>query len=368
MNEIVVNLHIHTRFSDGTGSHGDICRAALKAGLDAILLTDHNVWIDGLDRYLQQDGKRLLILVGEELHDRARILQKNHLLVFGVRQELAPLANDIEVLLAAVRRAGGIAFVAHPVDPPARAFREPDISWLDWSVSGLTGIELWNGFSELKAHIPTKLHGIFYAFFPQFAAHGPLPDAVTLWDRLLASGLAVAVGGSDAHALQMRSMFLRRTVFPYDYHFRAVNTHVLLEQPLTGDVHLDAGAIYAALAAGRCFIGNDLPRPTRGFRFSAHGSDSQVTMGGRISVHGGVALQATIPHPAEIRLRKDGQVVRSVQHGQALAYRALEPGVYRVEAYLRHLGRRRAWIFSNPICVGEPPGARTGRGSPPLLW
>jgi hypothetical protein len=29
----------------------------------------------------------------------------------------------------------------------------------------------------------------------------------------------------------------------------------------------------------------------------------------------------------------------------------LEAGVYRIEAYRRHLGRRRAWIFSNPIYV-----------------
>jgi hypothetical protein len=28
-----------------------------------------------------------------------------------------------------------------------------------------------------------------------------------------------------------------------------------------------------------------------------------------------------------------------------------EPGVYRVEAYLRVLGKYRPWIFSNPIYV-----------------
>ena len=30
MHEIVINLHMHTRYSDGAGSHRDIARAALR--------------------------------------------------------------------------------------------------------------------------------------------------------------------------------------------------------------------------------------------------------------------------------------------------------------------------------------------------
>ena len=36
---------------------------------------------------------------------------------------------------------------------------------------------------------------------------------------------------------------------------------------------------------------------------------------------------------------------------QACAHITSEPGVYRIEAYRRYLGRRRGWIFSNPIYV-----------------
>ncbi|MFH1183984.1 MAG: CehA/McbA family metallohydrolase [Chloroflexota bacterium] len=351
MDEIVVNLHMHTRYSDGSGSHGDIARAALSCGLDAVIVTDHNAWMGGMDRYVEANGRRLLVLLGEEIHDRNRLPQKDHLIVIGAGQELASHGEDTSALLAAVRRSGGLAFVAHPIDPAAPAFREPDISWEDWSVSGLTGIELWNGFSELKALIPTRVHGIFYAFFPALIAHGPLPAAIDRWDRLLANGPSVAIGGSDAHALHMRSGPLRRTVFPYEYHFRSVNTHVLLEKPLTGNVEHDARAIYAGLAAGRCFIGYDLPRPTRGFRFSAYGADAQAVMGEQIAPRAGVALHAKVPDFAEIRLLKDGRPVQTVKYGQALTHRALEPGVYRIEAYRRYLGRRRAWILSNPIYV-----------------
>ena len=47
MPEVIVNLHMHTRYSDGDGSHTDIVQAALRAGLDAVIVTDHNVWVNG---------------------------------------------------------------------------------------------------------------------------------------------------------------------------------------------------------------------------------------------------------------------------------------------------------------------------------
>jgi len=55
MNEAIINLHMHTRYSDGFGSHQEIAQAAMVAGLDAVIVTDHNVWIDGPEGYYQ-DG------------------------------------------------------------------------------------------------------------------------------------------------------------------------------------------------------------------------------------------------------------------------------------------------------------------------
>jgi predicted metal-dependent phosphoesterase TrpH len=49
MHEIVVNLHMHTRYSDGTGTHKDIAHAAIKCGLDAVIVTDHNVLVQGVE-------------------------------------------------------------------------------------------------------------------------------------------------------------------------------------------------------------------------------------------------------------------------------------------------------------------------------
>ncbi len=351
MDEIVVNLHMHTRYSDGTGSHADIAAAAVRAGLDAVIVTDHNVLVQGAEGYVKQGKRRVLMLIGEEVHDQNRIPQKNHLLVFGAGHEVAPLAADPSALIRAVRQAGGLSFIAHPNDPAAPMFGEGDISWVDWSVGDFTGIELWNGLSELKTVIPTRLHGILYAFFPALLGHSPMPATLKKWDELLLRSRVVAVGGSDAHELRAHMGPLHRVLYPYEFHFRAINTHVLLPEPLSGEAEADGRLIYAALGAGHCFVGYDLPHSTRGFRFTGHGREASAEMGDEIACHGSVTLQATLPTFADIRLIYNGKVIRREKSAYALTYLAHEPGAYRVEAWRYYLGRKRGWIFSNPIYV-----------------
>jgi len=352
MHEVTVNLHMHTRYSDGSGVHKDIAAAALKAGVDAVIVTDHNILVQGFEGYYKDKNRKILMLIGEEVHDQARDPQKNHLLVFGANRELATFAENPQNLINQVREAGGICFLAHPDDPEAKAFNETDISWEDWSVQNYTGIELWNALSELKTVVPTKLHGAFYAFFPAFVANQPIPNTLTKWDELLASGQkVVAIGGSDAHALDMHMGPIHRIIFPYEFHFRTVNTHTLLPGPLTGDVTSDRSAIYRAFAAGHCFIGNDLPAPTKGFRFSAQGKEGNAVMGDEIPAKFGVTLQTKVPSAGEIILLKDGRPIQTWMNQLSCTYITAEPGVYRVEVYRNYLGKRRGWIYSNPIYV-----------------
>ncbi|NLG73030.1 MAG: CehA/McbA family metallohydrolase [Chloroflexi bacterium] len=352
MHEIILNLHMHTRYSDGHASHAEIAQAALRAGLDAVIVTDHNVYVSGPERYYQEGDQRVLLMVGEEVHDQARIPQKNHLLVIGAGREVATLAYDTQRLINQVHQVGGLTFIAHPHDPAAPAVDETDITWEDWDVHGFTGIELWNGFSEFKNRIKSKAHAVYYAFNPERIAEGPAGETLRKWDELLARGRpVVAVGGSDAHGLPARLGPLRRTIFPYEFHFRTINTHVLLPTPLSGEVAEDRRLILDALARGRCFVGYDLPAPTRGFRFKAQTLEDSACMGEEINSKWGVTLQIRLPRPANFRLIKNGKVERTWQNREAAVYNTTEPGVYRVEAYLEYLGRERGWIFSNPIYV-----------------
>jgi hypothetical protein len=350
MHELIVNLHMHTTYSDGSGTHAEIAQAALQAGVDAVIVTDHNVLVSGLPEYYQNGDHKVLLLIGEEIHDQTRRPQKNHLLVFGHGREIATLAYDPVRLLEAVRSVGGLAFIAHPVDPAAPAFNEPDISWVDWDLQDYAGLELWNAMSEFKLHLKSKARAAFYAFNPRLVARGPFPEALARWDSLLDTGRrVVAIGGSDAHALPVSLGPIKRSLFPYEFHFRAVNTHLFVPEPLIGEAGSDRRAVYEALRLGRAFIGYDLPAPTRGFRFTAQGSQGTAWMGDEIAVGTGVTLQISLPRRCECRLLKDGKLLKTWRKREICTYITNEPGVYRVEAYHQYLGRRRGWIFSNPI-------------------
>jgi hypothetical protein len=352
MHEILVNLHMHTRYSDGHGSHTDIAQAAMRAGLDAVIVTDHNVWVNGPEDVYQEGRQRVLLLVGEEVHDQTRQPQKSHLLVIGAGREVATLAHDPQLLVNEVRRSGGLSFIAHPKDPEAPAVGESDISWEDWQVQGFTGLELWNSMSEFKSRLKSKAHAIYYALNPERIASGPFSEVLSKWDELLASGRrVVAIGGSDAHQLPGRMGPIKRTLFPYEYHFRGINTHLFVASPLNGDVGEDRRMVLEALRIGRGFIGYDLPAPTRGFRFTAQGKDCSAWMGEELSAAGGVTLQVRLPRPVECQLIKDGKVIKAWKKRETWVHITTEPGVYRVEAFIDYLGQRRGWIYSNPIYV-----------------
>lgn len=355
MHEIIINLHMHTPYSDGHVSHAEIARAAMKASIDVAIVTDHNVWVKDLERYYYKDDQKVLLLIGEEIHDQSLLPQKNHLLAIGADKELAPLAKDTQFLINSIRKQDGLSFLAHIYDPAAPAVGETDISWEKWDVKGYTGIELWNSMSEFKSLLKSKLHALYYAFNPELIAHGPSVQALSKWDELLSKGNpVVAVGGSDAHGLPASLGPIKRILFPYEFHFRCINTHLLTEKPLTGDLKSDKQIIYESLRLGQAFIGYDLPASTKGFRFTAQGLEQKVSMGHKIDLMNGVTLQVRLPEAAECLLIKDGQIIKTWQGQTTYTYITSEPGVYRVEVYRSFRGKRRGWIFSNPIYVRQP--------------
>jgi hypothetical protein len=247
-----------------------------------------------------------------------------------------------------------LSFLAHPTDPAAPLFNQGDFSWEDWEVKGFTGIELWNGFSEFKTRLGSKREAVWYAFHPELIARGPMKETLEIWDRLTSTGdRIVAVGGSDAHAMAGSLGPIRRTLFPYQFHFQAVNTHLILPSDLTGDLGEDKKLIYGALRQGHCFVGYDLPRPTRGFQFKASGKNQSAIMGDEIMLDDGITLQITLPGLAQCALIKDSASLKTWENREACSYTATSPGVYRVEAHLPYKGAQRGWIFSNPIYIRE---------------
>jgi hypothetical protein len=346
--EYAGNLHVHTSYSDGTALHAEVGRAAAEAGLDFVIVTDHNLWVDGVERYY--DG--VLLLVGEEIHNVRSRPQANHLLVFHAEAELSPLASDTQGLVDEVIRRGGCCYLAHPFERSSPLDPELDaIDWREWDVHGYAGIELWNYMSEFKALLRNKLWAVFYAHFPGIGIRGPFQHTLRKWDELLMNGERVSVvGAADAHGQTYSLGPLSREVFPYAYLFRCVNTHLLTDVPFNGDVAHDKALVYDALRAGRTWVGYDLPASTAGFRFRARSGTSEALMGEELIRTGAIEFEVQAPQAADIRLIRNGEVVarsggRRVEHTTARA------GVYRVEVSRRYRLGRRGWIFSSPIYV-----------------
>jgi len=357
MPEYVGNLHIHSTYSDGDGSPADIAEAALLAGLDFITLTDHNLWLENIEGYYGNEERGyVLVLSGEEVHDRSRLPQCNHLLVYGAEQDVAPHAHDLSTLIKTVNDLGGLTFIAHPDDCAVPWAGEPPIPWLDRDVEGFTGLEIWNYMSRFKNYVQIPRATIRAVFRPEEVIVGPHPNTLMLWDQLLQRGQdVVGIGSADAHAKGISFGPLHHVIFPYDFLFNCVNTHVLTKSPLTGDVEQDKRLVYQTLRQGRAFVGYDLIGSTRGFIYSAQGQNTSAIMGEHIPLGHGVTLQVHAPARARIKIIRYGEVVADEPNVENLTHIVRSEGAYRAEVWFRYHGRERAWILSNPIYVDANP-------------
>jgi predicted metal-dependent phosphoesterase TrpH len=360
--ELVGNLHMHTPYSDGEKYHAEIADDAIKAGLDFVIVTDHNIWVDGVEGYYENDQGRILLLTGEEVHNVRRQPQASHFLAFGAQQELSELAPDPQALIDKTIESGGYGFLAHPHEFDLPIVDEINLGWHDWDIDGFTGLEIWNYMSSFKNRLAEtleklpvkqmwlgKLIAVRMALNPEKVITRPEPETLALWDELLAAGKRiVAIGNSDAHGTPMSVGPLTREIYPYDFLFRAVNTHLLVPDPLSDDLDKDKRMILRAIGSGNAFVGYDMPHPTKGFRFSGKGRGPGI-MGDRIKLDGGATLQAHAPLKGTMRLIRHGEVVAVETNNTTLTYMPTEPGAYRIECDIEYHGRSRGWIYSNPI-------------------
>lgn len=359
--EYIGNLHVHTHYSDGEGSHTAVAEAALLAGLDFIVFTDHNLLVNGIQGYYGDDERGyVLLLAGEEVHDRTRAPQANHLLVYNVDGEMTGHAHNLSGLIDAIDRSDGLSFIAHPDDRAVDWLALPAIPWLDRHIEGFTGLEIWNFMSRFKDYLPHRNAALRAIFRPEEIVIGPPQPTLDLWDQLLETGQrVVGIGGADAHGQRVRMGPFTHTVFPYDFLFNCVNTHILTKTPLVGEAAHDRMLLYRALQQGRAFIGYDIPGDTRGFLFTAQGQNTTAIMGESIRLGHGVTLQALAPGRAHIKIIRYGTVVAEERRAENVTFVVSEPGAYRVEVWREYRGVMHAWILSNPIYVEPNAGKLT---------
>ena len=351
MNEYKFSLHIHTNYSDGKANHEDLTDIAMQAGLDGIITTDHNIWVEGLDGFYGEGNKKIMLLVGEEVHDRTLTPPGNHLLAIGQTKELAPYAQEPQRLIDQVNLGNGLSFLAHPIEDKLEQFNEKAYSWVNWEIKDFSGIELWNQMSEFKSVSQDLSSAVINALFPKRMSLGPLERTLDLWDNLIATRnrRIVAVGGVDAHQIEKKFGPIRIKLYPYLHHFRSIRTHILTSEPLDKNFLEAKKQVLNALRQGHCFIGYDLPAPSDGFRFLVNNNDGQFTMGDEVQVTGGLTFQIRLPSKGLCRFFKDGKLVDEWNNREVCTHITTEPGVYRVESFIPYKGKLRGWIFSNPI-------------------
>ena len=356
------NMHVHTRYSDGEKLHAEIAEDAIAAGLDFIIITDHNVYVSGVEGYYENEHGRVLLLTGEEVHNVRRQPQASHFLAYGAGRELATYAAAPQALIDETLSAGGYGFLAHPHEDDLTLINMPDLGWHDWDIEGFSGLEIWNYMSAFKNTVAQRLDALRWknklnsllvalrmTLHPERYMKGADPRTVALWDDFLAKGMRIAaVGNSDAHGTPMRLGPLRREVFPYEFLFRAVNTHVLLDTPLNGDVEHDRRLLTRAIGRGNSWVGYDMPGPTDAFRFTVQGVKKGI-MGDEMPLSMGATLQVKAPVRCRARIIRHGTVVAEAERESNLTYIPDEPGAYRVECYIPYEGEERGWIYSNPI-------------------
>jgi hypothetical protein len=365
LHEYFGNIHMHTVYSDGTGTFKDLVAGAAEAGVDFVIVTDHNIFVRDKEEGYRQG---ILTLVGQEVHDPYLEPPGNHLLCLGVCEDVTDQAASPQTLIDAVKAQGGLPFLAHPIEHSTPLIPEA-YNWQNWEVTGYTGIELWNYMSTFRPHVTSKKRAVALGYFPHYFTNGPLPEMLAKWDELLAERQVVAIGGTDVHAQQIKIGIFSRCFLPYNHCARALNTHILTQDRMLGpkgseatgheamdrhDEHVqhDRQIVLQALAAGHCWIGYDLAGSTRGFRFSAQNHHGEAIMGDCLPppTSGKTTFNITLPQQATIRLIHDGRVIHEAK-ARDLHYESAEAGVYRVEVWKRRWGKLRGWIFSNPIYV-----------------
>jgi hypothetical protein len=336
--EVTVALHIHSRYSDGSGDVADIVRAA-QGLVDVVWLTDHDT-LAARDRPGEGRYGSVLLLVGTEMTPPT-----DHVLCLGV-DTVPPRDGDWDAAVQAVVAAGGLAFVAHPEDPGNARLRLPSYRWTRRTSEGFTGLEVWNHLSQWMRPIRGVMSGLRAVRRPWENADRPDPAAVRLWDELGRRRKIVGVAGIDAHAVRVGPV----TVFPYRLLFRTALNRVLLDAPLTGEPKRDQGLLVAALAAGRVFMVNGRRAGPAGFRFWAERADETVPVGGEVAWAPGWTLKVRSPAPSRLYLMQDGRRMSETQAdaGRVWDIPVSKAGVYRVEAFWP--GRvEEPWLFSNPI-------------------
>jgi hypothetical protein len=335
LREIKGAIHVHSAYSDGTGTIAEIAGAANAAGIDFCIVTDHDT-TEAAERGERGRMGDVLIVVGAEVSP----LGRGHCLALGADDIAGYRWMPERCFLHKLRRDGAETYIAHPEGRVKPTFGIKLRKWHSWQEERFTGIEIWSYMHDWVENLTyTRLP--YYYLHPERAIDGPDEHVLGLWDRLNMHRRVVGLGALDAHAVKL--FFGLFVAFPYEMLFGTVLTHALVDD-WGRSAEEDELELRRALMCGRAFISYGVAGKADGFIF---GSGDGVLMGDRAPLDGPRKLLVDVPGEGDISIIHNGRRVRS-EKGRSLTFTASEPGVYRAEVWRGG----EPWIFSNPICLG----------------
>lgn len=317
--------HVHTTRSDERGTLDEVVRAARDAGLQFVVVADHNALTPSEAGY--RDG--VLVVQATEVSSAF-----GHVVAVGL--PAAPGAEEKADPLGRIAAAGGLAVLAHPLHP-----RRPFTGWGRGSWRGFEVVSndsFWYQALQDRAVGRILLAALALPFDPPQAvlwiSHWPA-DELSRFDAEVAGAAGagraapVLLCSADAHGYPS-----------YFAAFAAFSMHAPVA--LTGDAAADTRAVLGALLDGRAACVYDGVAPAGAVR---------------LSPAGGGQLELTLDTPrragASFRLLRDGRAVESAAlpaDGPArvrFCAAGCGRGSYRVEGSVDG----RPWIFTNPLAV-----------------
>jgi hypothetical protein len=380
-------LHAHAEDSAHTGGTlPEMLTEAKKAGVHAILLTDHfrppRDFIDGRWRGMKEG---VLFIPGSEIRG---------FLIYPMKSILNRMELKTPEFIETVTADDGLIFLSHIEERRSH------------SLAGFTGLEIFNRHYDAKRDMGSLIAVAMKLTDPKQLAElekavRNYPDELFAfqndyttmylekWDEGTKTKRLTGVAANDCHhnqvmivkmvddetvllgtivdedkgmrkiTTQLRpglkelmkehkpgDIIVKVDIDPYSISFRNSATHVLAKM-------LDEPAIRTALKAGHAYISHDWMCDATGFQFTATNNDGKVIglMGDEVKMTEVTKLQAKLPAAGYLRLLRHGVEVAKFEGKADVQFELKEPGAYRLEAWLKLDGEYRPWIFSNPIYV-----------------
>jgi hypothetical protein len=334
-------IHIHTSFSDGSGKVEDIIKAAQDAGLDYLIISDHDKLLPEQLEFQGRHGN-LLVIYGVEL--RACVFGRRHFLALGVKSHLPYMKEPFPQRLEHIQRDGGISIIAHPAGPFRPWRGQTHFAWKTFPDAFFHGLEIWTYMHDWMGNLAlTRLREKVAR--SDYNLSGPDVALLRRWDELNMRRRVSGIASQDNHARWIP--FLRLRVFSYEYLFRRLLTHVITGE-MTGDAQKDIPDLLDAIGRGNAYMANNGIAQAGSFRFTAETRNGAHGMGEWLEEPAKV-LRVSSPQKAQMTLVRNGEVV-AAQTTDRFELPDPPPGAYRVELRIDGI----PWLFSNHINVGMP--------------